>query len=327
MGQNAPMHPDKSPRIVAIRPLRQAPRQLSWGDGTEDDMTVMHDMHCHLGFMENAEEVAADALAAGTRLFANTVTPVEWARMGKLFAGSGNVTVGFGMHPWWIAGDQDDNGARIAERPRGTSQRAFRKEMRQRSETPMKRGAGAIGPEAEAQRREILELLEEHDPAILGEVGLDFGWSHFTTRESQLAIFEAIATWAAKRDGKLLSLHAVKSAPECVDVLERSGALESCTCIFHWFTGPSDLLKHVIKAGCFFSCGPRMLETGKGREYVKAIPVQQLLLETDAPPEQGTPYSYDELRAELEGAANAIAAIKGAGALDVIARTSERLLG
>ena len=69
-----------------------------------------------------------------------------------------------------------------------------------------------------------------------------------------------------------------------------------------------------------------MLATGKGREYVKAIPVKQLLLETDAPPEQGAAYSYEELHDDLNSVAKSIAAIKGPSALETIEQTSRMLL-
>lgn len=240
----------------------------------------MHDMHCHLAFMENGEAVAAEAQAAGTLLFANTVTPDEWRLAKERFGSFPNVTVGFGMHPWWVDGTC-----------------------------------------------EIGEELDREQPDIIGEVGLDFGKRHADTRDKQLRTFEEVARWAAERGGKLLSVHSVHAAKETLDVLERTGALESCACIFHWFTGPSDLLKRAVLAGCYFSVGHRMVATGKGREYVKAIPVKQLLLETDDPPEQGQAYSYTELRANLQTVASAVDGIKGDEALGVIAQTSRALLG
>ena len=174
---------------------------------------------------------------------------------------------------------------------------------------------------------EKLRALAEKDKVVaIGEIGLDFGWRHLASRGAQLDMFAAIARWAAERGGKLLSLHSIKAARETLDVLEREGALANCCCIFHWFSGPSDLLRHAIDAGCFFSCGPRMLATGKGREYVKAIPADQLLPETDAPPSEGAAYPFDSLYADLESVAASIAAIKGEAALDTIARTSEQLL-
>ena len=68
-----------------------------------------------------------------------------------------------------------------------------------------------------------------------------------------------------------------------------------------------------------------MVATAKGREYVKAIPAKQLLLETDAPPGQDVNYSLSELCHELDTVSQAIATIKGEGALEIIDSTFRRL--
>ena len=154
----------------------------------------------------------------------------------------------------------------------------------------------------------LVELLGE--TRFVGEVGLDFGKRHETTRETQLAVFSQIAQACGEAGGKVMSIHAVHAARESLDVLERAGTLETCTCIFHWFTGPSDQLKRAIDAGCWFSVGARMTATKKGREYVKAIPRDRLLLETDAPPERGQRFSYAELRAQLEQVRREVATLK-----------------
>lgn len=286
-------------------------------------MTLMHDMHCHLGFMLNGEDVAAGAQTAGTLLFANTVTPDEWKECRERFLDFGNVAIGFGMHPWWVANRPAeetcaDTGVKIQSERQGKAH----EQGLACTQNPSK----SIWREAKAQRERVLTLLHENNPTLIGEVGLDFGGNHSNTRDEQLAMFDAIASWAAEQSDKLLSIHAVKASKEAFDILEQTGAVKSCTCVFHWFTGPSDLLKRALQAGCYFSCGPRMLATGKGREYVKAIPENRLLLETDAPPQQGVTYSHAELRTELERAAIAIAAIKGENALETIATTSESIL-
>ena len=241
---------------------------------------LAHDMHCHLAFVTNGEELAADAQAAGTLLFANTVTVDEYETTRQRFAAFENVRVGLGTHPWWV----DD---------------AFN-----------------------ADRFEQLAA----DERFIGEVGLDLGRRHEENRQAQLDAFAAIARVCAQQGGKVISLHAVHAAKEVLEALEQSGALGTCTCLFHWFTGPSDLLKRAVLTGCYFSVGPRMLATGKGREYVKAIPAAQMLLETDAPPGQGVAYSYAELQRELESAANGIAAIKGEESLAVIEQNARNLL-
>ena len=160
---------------------------------------------------------------------------------------------------------------------------------------------------------------------FVGEVGLDFSRRHEETRVAQLDAFQTIASTCAEQGGKIISIHSVHAARETLDILETCGALESCTCLLHWYTGPSDQLKRAIVAGCYFSVGPRMVATAKGREYVKAIPAKQLLLETDAPPGQNVDYSLAELQAELDTASQAIAAIKGEDALETIDSTFTRL--
>ena len=55
--------------------------------------------------------------------------------------------------------------------------------------------------------------------------------------------------------------------------------------IFHWFSGSSAQLKRARDLGCFFSVNAFMLQTKRGREYAKAIPLDRLLIETDLPEE------------------------------------------
>ena len=93
-------------------------------------MTSLNDMHCHLGFMTNGEQVAVDARDAGTLLFCNTVGPDEWADARKRFAGFQNVIVGFGMHPWWVVGG---NLVSKGSKEGGESQRAARKQLLERA--------------------------------------------------------------------------------------------------------------------------------------------------------------------------------------------------
>lgn len=161
--------------------------------------------------------------------------------------------------------------------------------------------------------------------SLVSEVGLDFAKRRAGTRAIQYEAFSAIASLCAHRGGKVLSVHTVHAAREALDLLGETGVFNTCTCIFHWYSGPSDQLKRAIQAGCFFSVGARMLATGKGREYVKAIPANRILLETDAPPQQGQLYSYGALRAELDSTLLAIAGIKGETAVDAIMSNPQSL--
>lgn len=162
--------------------------------------------------------------------------------------------------------------------------------------------------ESEADAGDFIALLPEAE--LVSEVGLDFGKRHLDTRDMQTVAFRKIARACAEAGGKTLSIHSVHAARDVLDILEESGTLESCTCIFHWFTGPSDQLKRAIDAGCLFSVGLRMLATGKGREYVKGIPADRLLFETDAPAERGQRCDFGDLLSELNQVAEGVDAIK-----------------
>lgn len=63
------------------------------------------DMHCHLGFSSAARQIAEAAEQAGVLLFDNTTTPAEYACQLREIGECANVTVGFGMHPWWVRED------------------------------------------------------------------------------------------------------------------------------------------------------------------------------------------------------------------------------
>ena len=104
---------------------------------------------------------------------------------------------------------------------------------------------------------------------FIGEVGLDFGSRHAANAQRQLDALEAIARACAGHpvEGRVLSIHAVRSAGESLDVLERHGLTASAHCIFHWFSGTSDQLARALDAGCLFSISERMLATRRGDVY------------------------------------------------------------
>ena len=134
--------------------------------------------------------------------------------------------------------------------------------------------------EARQQMAAVLQLLPR--TWLVGEVGLDFGATHEATRVQQLAAFEAIAAACAQVGGKVLSIHAVQSAGEALAILQRTGCLDTCSCIFHWFSGAGDQLTAARAAGCYFSFGPRALATKRGRAYAAQVPPARLLRESDS---------------------------------------------
>lgn len=117
----------------------------------------------------------------------------------------------------------------------------------------------------------------------MGEVGLDFADKHIESKEKQIEVFTKICEMLKSSKSKVISIHAVKSVTEVMDIIEKSGIAKNNTIIMHWFSGSSDELKRALDAGYYFSVGPKMLSTNKGHEYIRQIPEGRMFIETDLP--------------------------------------------
>ena len=153
---------------------------------------------------------------------------------------------------------------------------------------------------------------------FIAEVGLDFAPRRAESAQLQRTSFARIA--AASR-GKVLSVHAVKSANVVLDLLENVGLIapgtphdarndDGTAVIFHWFSGSGSELVRAIDCGCFFSINPRMLSTKRGRAYVQQIPESRLLLESDLPPSAGDAFNAQEVRSLLEASIDRMAELR-----------------
>lgn len=241
------------------------------------------DMHCHLDRMANAAEVATHAQERRIAILCTTVTPDDVASAQDVLAESRNVRIAAGLHPWWVT-----------DGPKGT---------------------------ADAAQAAALAAVSDY----VGEIGLDFSPAHKHNARAQIAAFERIvsACAAKPRRGRVISIHAVRAASDVLDMLEAHGLPDHATCIFHWFSGTSVDLDRIRRLGCHISVNERMLATKRGREYARQMPLEQLHLETDAPPQAGTPphadtspqarapYPVDELERSLNRTLEALARIRG----------------
>lgn len=247
----------------------------------------LYDMHCHLDFLPSPRVTCEEAACLGIGAFSVTVTPRGYLAARALLEEPPLASVRLGM------------GAH-----------------------PWWVGDGRVDGEQ-------LDLFEELAPqvAYVGEVGLDLGLRHKDSREAQLAALRRIARACGRSPGKLLSLHAVRAADAVLDVLESSGCLPANRCVMHWFSCSSDELQRAIRAGCYFSINPRMLATKRGRAYVRAIPKDRLLLETDEPPERDATLPCRAWLDKLEQTLARIEELRGEPLRETIAQTSARLLG
>ena len=241
----------------------------------------LFDAHCHLDLMTGPNAVAHEAATMGLEFFDCGVDPRDFATANKHASSSPNIIAGVGLHPWWIADGRC--------------------------------GAAEVDLLCELASRE----------RFIGEVGLDFSPRFAGTEGIQTQTFERLCQTLSQSPlhGRALSIHAVQAAGAALNILESSGLLKdapsSPTIIFHWFSGTSDELVRARGAGCYFSVNERMLATKRGREYARQIPLNRLLLETDAPVEPSAKTSARQLVDSLIRTSEIIATLKNCSAESV----------
>jgi TatD DNase family protein len=147
---------------------------------------------------------------------------------------------------------------------------------------PCVRTALGLHPELATARRAELDLFESYlaDTAFVGEVGLD-GSTAQSSRQDQLDVLEHVLTACAQAGGKALSIHSRRAAGPVLEALRRHP--DSGVPILHWFSGSMADLDQAIDFGCWFSVGPAMLSSAKGRALVSKMPRGRMVLESDAP--------------------------------------------
>ena len=122
-------------------------------------------------------------------------------------------------------------------------------------------------------------LIERELPGCLalGEVGLDFAIK--TPKDRQTEVLRRLLE-IATREKKPILLHARRAWAEALDLL---GALGVEKAVFHWYSGPADVLQEILGKGYFISATPAAAYSEKHRQAIQKTPLDQLLLETDCP--------------------------------------------
>ena len=150
------------------------------------------------------------------------------------------------------------------------------------------------------------------DTRVVAEVGLDFARGRDACAEMQQDALGSVLA-ACEGGGHVLSLHAVRSAGALLDMLEAHGTVANNIALLHWFSGTGPELARAVRMGCHVSVGPRMLQTKRGREWARQVPLPQLMLETDSPgsAEEGATLRARAIRESLEKALTQLAEIRG----------------
>lgn len=169
----------------------------------------------------------------------------------------------------------------------------------------------------------LFEILIEKS-FYVGEVGLDFTREYIKTKELQIKIFQKIIDLCEEYGEKIISIHSLKSAGCVLDILQDSQKRKNNIYILHWFTGTMGELKRAVEMGCYFSINPRMFKTKSGIEIIKRIPIERVVLESDAPFTMLLNHS-SELKKVLNKEIETISSIVGYDVLNIVSNNQKNI--
>ena len=140
-----------------------------------------------------------------------------------------------------------------------------------------------------------------NETRFIGEIGLDYTKKSKEDETAQTEAFEKILEWCSGKN-KILSIHSRSAAKKVVNMINGFDG----TVILHWYSGSITDLRRAIELGCYFSINHQMLQSTNGRNIIENIPVDRLLLESDAPFTKGLKEKYtidfnDEIYVYISG--------------------------
>ena len=176
-------------------------------------------------------------------------------------------------------------------------------------------------PTTEAELRAVLEPLLEHPATIaLGEIGLDYYYEK-ESRNEQLWLFETQLKIAKERDLPV-SVHDRDAHEDTLRLLKKyqpRGAV-------HCFSGSVEMAKEILKIGMHLGFGGSVTfkNAVKPPQVAAFVPLERLLLETDAP--YMTPIPFRGKRCDsshIAYTAEKIATLRGTTKEEIIKAATE----
>jgi TatD DNase family protein len=134
------------------------------------------------------------------------------------------------------------------------------------------------------------ELLRHPKCVAMGEIGLDYHYD-FAPRDTQRGVFVDQMS-LARECRKPIVIHTREAWGDMFALLEQHWAPTRLACVLHCFTGSPEEMRRGAALGSYFGIGgvvtfPRATEL---QDAVREMPLDRILLETDAPYLAPVPY-------------------------------------
>jgi len=132
----------------------------------------------------------------------------------------------------------------------------------------------------QVELRMVEDWLEKRSFAAVGEIGLDYYWD-LSFKDQQWEVFDKQVQLAIKHQLPII-IHSRNSLDDCISLVKRyKGQL---TGIYHCFSGSIEQARAIMDLGFYLGIGGVVTYKNSGlAEVVKEIPMEYIVLETDAP--------------------------------------------
>ena len=165
----------------------------------------------------------------------------------------------------------------------------------------------------------VARLTEHPKVVAIGETGLDYHWD--TPRDLQKTVFEEQLRLSL--DLKLpIVVHDREAHGDTFELLRRYRP----KALVHCFSGSVELMREAVRLGCYISLGGVVTfkNARQSVEVAAEIPLDRLLLETDAPYMAPVPFRGKRCDSSMiTFAAERIAALRGVGVQELLDLTRE----
>jgi TatD DNase family protein len=160
-----------------------------------------------------------------------------------------------------------------------------------------------------------VDTIRNAKPNAVGEIGLDFHWGK--TEEDfakERKVFDRMLELAERMKLPVV-IHSRKAEKECVEYLKERKFGHGI--MLHFFSGDENVAKLALDIGAYISFPP--LRSKERRKVINSIPMENMLIETDAP-------YVVRLPEEVIKAAEYVAEVKRLEVDEVVERTAKNAM-
>jgi TatD DNase family protein len=136
------------------------------------------------------------------------------------------------------------------------------------------------------EAKTVLKIVQKNGLKCIGEVGIDKRFLSEDTYKIQEEIFLSYVN-LAKELNSMINIHSPNAWSEVLNILKNK---EIERAMFHWYTGPLNLINQIISQGYVISLNVALMIQTKHQKIIDETPLSNVVLESDGP------YNYHGIR-------------------------------